>query len=269
MAKDDSASPKLKLNSTAWVGVFAFTCFTAFGLYLVLQAGSIDLSTAGSLGDFLGGMLNPIFALLGIFLLAMTLHQNNIALELTRIELKKSAEQMEISAEALNKQEQHMRLESLERTVVFICNEIEEEYNSKPEPLRWQGTIMSRESSLLDYAKATVSAATVSKQIPKAHEELHEFSVRFIRTLMLFVMLKRTIELSDQSIKTHLLMVVSCKLDMEFVCVAYTEVHNLSQSHCELFPNEELQQVMALLDEISNLNSLKASTSAVFLNLSV
>ena len=269
MKKSEGVYSNFLLRGVIWTGIFAF-CGFAYLLYKLTETvKSVDVSIAGSMGDFMGGMLNPMVALLGIILLAMTLRQNSVALELTRIELEKSAEQMKISAEALNKQEQHMRLESLERTVVFICNEIEEEYCAKPEPLRWQGTVMNHERSLLEHAKKVISVASSSKSINKAHDELNEFSVRFVRTLMLFVMLKRTIYNSDESIKTHLHMVVSCMLDMEFLCVAYTEIHNLSQSQCDLYPNEELRQVLAFIDEISHLKSLKASTSDVFKNLSV
>lgn len=268
MAEDYSNSPRLKLNSTAWVGVFAFISFSAFGLYLILEAGSVDLSTAGSLGDFMGGMLNPIIALLGIFLLAMTLHQNSIALDLTRIELKKSAEQMEISAEALQRQEQHMRLESSERTVVFICNEIEKEYNHRPQPVKWEGTVLTEEPSLLDYSHQAI-AATSGRQMAEAYHQFDQFSLRFVRALMLFVMLKRATEVDEELIKSHLHMVIACKLDMGFLCVTYTEVHRLTQKNCELYSIEELQQVLAFLDAVTTLNALKASSSEVFINLSV
>lgn len=111
-----------------WVGILTLAVVT-FTIFQLLNGKlSIDIPTAGSLGDFMGGVLNPIIALLGVLLLAMTLNQNSEALELTRKELEKSSEQMTKSAEALQKQEDLMRLERQENLIFKVAEKIQTDF---------------------------------------------------------------------------------------------------------------------------------------------
>lgn len=73
----------------------AFGCFViAAGAYAINFADWLNLSdsteTWGQLGDYLGGIINPIVGLLTICLLTVSLRQNQIALRQTREELKET-----------------------------------------------------------------------------------------------------------------------------------------------------------------------------------
>jgi uncharacterized membrane protein len=58
----------------------------------------------GAMGDFFGGLLNPVFSLLGLVLLLVTLIQNHKELELSRAELKASSAALTSQANTLEKQ---------------------------------------------------------------------------------------------------------------------------------------------------------------------
>jgi hypothetical protein len=63
-----------------------------------------DRAHWGTMGDYFGGLLNPIFSLLGVFMLLITLFQNQKELALSRKELKKSNKALGKQAETLEKQ---------------------------------------------------------------------------------------------------------------------------------------------------------------------
>ena len=58
----------------------------------------------GAFGDFFGGILNPVFAFLGLIMLVLTLKINMQELSLTRKEMEKSAEALEAQSESLQRQ---------------------------------------------------------------------------------------------------------------------------------------------------------------------
>lgn len=64
----------------------------------------------GQFGDFIGGTLNPIIGLFGLFALLMTIVLQTKELELTREELRRSAISQEKSERALSKQSETMEL---------------------------------------------------------------------------------------------------------------------------------------------------------------
>lgn len=53
-----------------------------------------DPSNWGVLGDFVGGIVNPLLGLVTIWLLTVSLHQNNEILEQARVELKATLEEL-------------------------------------------------------------------------------------------------------------------------------------------------------------------------------
>ncbi|KUM54727.1 hypothetical protein [Rheinheimera sp. EpRS3] len=266
MAKDDGKTPKLKLNSIAWIGVFAFVCFTTFGAYLITKSGNLELSSAASFGDYLGGTLNPVFALLGIFLLAMTLHQNNVALELTRAELEKSAEQMKLSADALSKQEQHMRLESAEKTIIFICQEIENIYHLETGKRALTPEGLSSKT-LLSVSKDIFSALEIGLANAAIRAFL-DFEEGFDRAIILLIQLAKLTLDKEQAVKEHLLVIISCKLELEFLWIAYIKTSNAAVNGDYLYSKEQLEPVLALMLAISELVEVSILEHPVYLCLS-
>lgn len=239
----------LNIRSVVWLGLLASLVFYGFAMALLHFTPDVDLALMGSAGDFVGGMLNPIVALLGIMLLAMTLKQNSVALELTRIELEKSAEQMQVSAEALNKQEQHMRHESIERTILFICGEIEKEYERK-----YQQETVPDETTI----EAITCIKTISERAcdfafrdtKKADFILDHLYEGVERVVSLFFILGDTLNGLEKNIKDSMLTVIACKLNNSVVVAMYVEVL-FSHDNYNFGRDKQLNDVLDLLDNIS------------------
>lgn len=107
-----------------WLVLFLFLMLIAafgFGLYLIFLyhaqfPGAFPLTPSdsgnpgdtrgqwGTMGDFFGGMLNPLFSLLGLVMLLVTLIQNQRELEFSRQELRESKEALEAQAATFDKQ---------------------------------------------------------------------------------------------------------------------------------------------------------------------
>lgn len=90
---------------------FSVAVFFAYKMYcmyinnfLSFEPVSEQRDAWGQMGDFFGGMLNPIFSLLGLVFLLVTIVQNQRELNLSRLELKESKEALEDQAITLKKQ---------------------------------------------------------------------------------------------------------------------------------------------------------------------
>lgn len=237
------------LRGLVWVGILAFVGFSYLLFNLTQGFENLDLSVASSLGDFFGGMLNPIVALIGIILIAMTLEQNSVALELTRIELRKSSEQAELSATALNRQEQHMRQDSIERTILFICGEIEKEYQREYEKsFHTSVGISIRNLNILKISEEACKAAFRDKDnAGKLLDQLHEGVERVVSLLFI---LEKFVNRLDHDIKDSMLTIIACKLNDSFVVAMYVEVY-FSHYNYSFGKDTQLNDVLVLLDEIS------------------
>lgn len=66
-----------------------------------LTVDSVASGYLGTLGDFVGGILNPIAAVLSVGLLAYTLRQNSVALKMSRDELQLTRQELEKQANSL------------------------------------------------------------------------------------------------------------------------------------------------------------------------
>jgi hypothetical protein len=97
-------------------------------LVMVLEP-NIDSGDLGTIGDFFGGLLNPILSFISIIVVAYTLMQNKEALSLSSKELKLSREEMELArkehAKSAQAQEGLLILESKNLEEKNIFNEIE------------------------------------------------------------------------------------------------------------------------------------------------
>ena len=95
------------LVAVATLGTASF----AVGCYVGQFGDSLSASHTrwGEFGDYLGGVLNPIFALIGLFVLLRTIHLQTRELALSTTELQKSAT-------ALREQSDSLRRQNFERT---------------------------------------------------------------------------------------------------------------------------------------------------------
>ncbi|MCG7931487.1 MAG: putative phage abortive infection protein [Candidatus Thiodiazotropha lotti] len=85
-----------------------------------------DISTWGQLGDYLGGLLNPVFSLLAFFALLITIVIQTKELAISSEELKKSAE-------ALSRQSKSLDTQNFENTffqMLRLYNEIVKEMDT-------------------------------------------------------------------------------------------------------------------------------------------
>ncbi len=64
----------------------------------------VDIEKWGQTGDFFGGVLNPFFTLVGLFFVIVTIQQNQQALKQNEIELQLSREELKKSSDALQSQ---------------------------------------------------------------------------------------------------------------------------------------------------------------------
>jgi hypothetical protein len=77
---------------------FVILAGTVFVAYLSSVVGfKFEPSDLGTLGDFVGGLLNPLLTFISIGFIAYTLYQNSVALKLSADELRLTREEMELA----------------------------------------------------------------------------------------------------------------------------------------------------------------------------
>lgn len=242
------------------ISVFCITVITFFIWHWHSTEVSSKLDNWGQFGDFFGGILNPIIGFAGILLLAFTLKQNQIALNITAQELQDSRKQLAMSADALQKQEHHMSIESSERTVLYICNQIENIYKIKFEIDEFEDM-----TSLQGLAKRLKVELRIDGPFPLKNMFLFKsFEQRFDNSLFLLVMLARSTYNKDEKIKDHLYMIVACKLDMDFVGLAYTIVEKHTSSGTYVYTPLELGHVRSMIERISDFARFELTEQEVF-----
>jgi uncharacterized membrane protein len=121
----------------------------------------------GTLGDFFGGILNPIFAFLGLIMLLVTLYQNQKELSLSRKEFSESKVALQAQAETLEKQR-------FEDTFFSLL----EQHNNTLEKIT-TGTVSTSESgytkehpSLVCYLKDILVGGGIFIRIFETHQDL-------------------------------------------------------------------------------------------------
>lgn len=113
MASEKKNSTKLNfLNLILGVAIVLF-----FGLLIIYYFNIFDLDTTkksdwGTFGDFIGGTLNPIFALFSLFAIIYTIKIQTEELELSREELKETKEELRESRIAQQEQSESLRLQN-------------------------------------------------------------------------------------------------------------------------------------------------------------
>lgn len=110
----------------AIVGVAVVAAITATFIYFS-HLGSLPISDSdpsgwGQLGDYFGGLLNPVFSFLTILALVLTLILQSGELKLSREELEQSRKELKNSAEALRGQNKAIDRQSFEQTFFAWIN---------------------------------------------------------------------------------------------------------------------------------------------------
>jgi uncharacterized membrane protein len=135
-------SPKIKL----FLSIAITAIIATFGMYFFNFHGPISSSQGdwGTFGDFVGGILNPIFGFLSFVAVLITIILQNSEMVLTRQELELTRKEMERSVSAQEKSESALRLQAetqikqqFEGTFFSLLNEhnksLQEIVNQGPE----------------------------------------------------------------------------------------------------------------------------------------
>lgn len=120
--------PDLESYLSLILGIaFGVTCTIGYIYYQkfgrLLPAGD-SRGEWGATGDFFGGILNPAFSLITVFLLLITLVQNQKALESSREELSLSRKEMQDSNKALNAQAITLEKQRFEDTFFALLEQL-------------------------------------------------------------------------------------------------------------------------------------------------
>lgn len=109
-------------------------------------------SAWGQFGDYIGGVLNPIFGFLGLIALLYTLKQNEKALNLSASELALTRDELKKSAAALDGQKQILDIQTFEQSYFNFLNLLNERIESFKNDKYSGRTAMSKTlNSLLDF----------------------------------------------------------------------------------------------------------------------
>ena len=105
--------------------LFAIACLllVSFIAFLMSNGKSFDIGKLGSLGDFFGGVLNPIFAFLAFLALLTTIILQASELKATRKELRKSARAQKKQSKSLKLQNKATKLQMFENTFFQLLNQ--------------------------------------------------------------------------------------------------------------------------------------------------
>lgn len=143
MASEEKNSSKLNfLNGILIIAICLFIgLIIAYFSFIISQEDTVK-SNWGTFGDFIGGTLNPIFALFSLFAIIYTIKIQTKELELsreeleaTRNELKESRIAQQEQSESLKLQNQATKLQIFENTffeLVRMLNNIKENINITP-----------------------------------------------------------------------------------------------------------------------------------------
>lgn len=109
--------------------IFLFCVTLAFYFYTFHNGFSTDHTEWGTFGDFMGGTLNPIFAIFTLFAIIYTIKIQTEELELSREELKATREEFAKSSQAQQEQSESfkiqnnsIKLQSFENTFFQLMN---------------------------------------------------------------------------------------------------------------------------------------------------
>ncbi len=109
--EDDLLPKSSKLNF--WLGVASLVAVAAASVVVFLyfshfsDALSVDQETWGQFGDYVGGILNPLFSVMALFALLYTIRLQADTIDLQAREMKSSTAELRNSAEALRLQNKH------------------------------------------------------------------------------------------------------------------------------------------------------------------
>lgn len=150
---------------------FAFGCYLYLtytdSFNLLLPEGddiNAKRSNWGALGDFFGGLLNPVLTFFSLVILAVTLWFNQVELSLSREELAETRKEVARSSDALSAQSDSLQLQNFESTFFHLLNL----YHSSVESLNLF-TDVKRKQTFLRLANGIKREVSHGEELAKLH----------------------------------------------------------------------------------------------------
>lgn len=113
MASEEKNSSKLKfLNWILVVAILLFIGLLVIYYFNIFPLDATEKGTWGTFGDFIGGTLNPLFALFSLFAIIYTIKIQTKELELSREELEATRKELEGSRIAQQEQSESLKLQN-------------------------------------------------------------------------------------------------------------------------------------------------------------
>ena len=113
MASEEKNSSKLKfLNWILVVAILLFIGLLVIYYFHIFPLDEIEKGKWGTFGDFIGGTLNPLFALFSLFAIIYTIKIQTKELELSRKELEETKEELKESRIAQQEQSESLKLQN-------------------------------------------------------------------------------------------------------------------------------------------------------------
>jgi hypothetical protein len=113
MASKEKNSSKLNfLNLILGFAIFLFIALLVFYFFNIFDLDTTKKADWGTFGDFIGGTLNPIFALFSLFAIIYTIKIQTEELELSREELRETKEELKESRIAQQEQSESLKLQN-------------------------------------------------------------------------------------------------------------------------------------------------------------
>lgn len=113
MASEEKNSSKLNnLNWILWTAIILFIGLLLIYYFNIFESSPDKKGEWGTFGDFIGGTLNPLFALFSLFAIIYTIKIQTEELELSREELKETKEELKESRIAQQEQSVSLKLQN-------------------------------------------------------------------------------------------------------------------------------------------------------------
>ena len=113
MASEEKNSSKLNnLNWILWIAIILFIGLLLIYYFNIFPLDETKKGEWGTFGDFIGGTLNPLFALFSLFAIIYTIKIQTKELQLSREELEATRKELEGSRIAQQEQSESLRLQN-------------------------------------------------------------------------------------------------------------------------------------------------------------
>lgn len=113
MASEEKNSSKLNnLNWILWTAIILFIGLLLIYYFNIFPLDDTKKGEWGTFGDFIGGTLNPLFALFSLFAIIYTIKIQTEELELSRKELEETKEELKESRIAQQEQSESLKLQN-------------------------------------------------------------------------------------------------------------------------------------------------------------